>query len=59
MINLFDNPWYAALADNYYISSLIATVDTDGIRMPERIKAGKFVINGVSLAPLDKTIENG
>jgi creatinine amidohydrolase/Fe(II)-dependent formamide hydrolase-like protein len=45
--------------DNYYISSLIATVDTDGIRMPERIKAGKFVINGVSLAPLDKTIENG
>lgn len=27
--------------------------------MPERIKAGKFKINGVSLAPLDKTIENG
>ena len=45
--------------DNYYISSLIATVDPNGIRMPERVKAGKFVINGVSLAPIEKTIENG
>jgi gluconolactonase len=45
--------------DDYYISSIIATVDTNGIRMPERIKAGKFVINGVSLAPIEKTIENG
>ena len=45
--------------DDYYISSIIATVDTDGIRMTERVKAGKFVINGVPLAPIDKTIENG
>ena len=45
--------------DDYYISSIIATVDTDGIRMPERVKAGKFVINGVPLAPIDKTIANG
>jgi creatinine amidohydrolase len=45
--------------DDYYISSIIATVDTNGIRMPERQKAGKFVINGVALAPIEKTIENG
>ena len=45
--------------DDYYISAIIATVDTDGIRMPERVKAGKFVINGVPLAPIAKTIENG
>jgi len=45
--------------DDYYISSIIATVDTDGIRMPERRKAGKFVINGVPLDPIEKTIENG
>ncbi len=45
--------------DDYYISAIIATVDTDGIRMPERQKAGKFVINGVPLAPIAKTIENG
>lgn len=45
--------------DDYYISSIIATVDTDAIRMPERRKAGKFVINGVALDPIEKTIENG
>lgn len=45
--------------DDYYISAIIATVDTDGIRMPERVKAGKFIINGVPLSPIAKTIENG
>jgi creatinine amidohydrolase/Fe(II)-dependent formamide hydrolase-like protein len=45
--------------DDYYITSIIATVDTDAIRMPERRKAGKFVINGVPLDPIEKTIENG
>ena len=45
--------------DDYYISAIIATVDTDGIRMPERVKAGKFTINGVPLAPIAKTIANG
>jgi creatinine amidohydrolase/Fe(II)-dependent formamide hydrolase-like protein len=45
--------------DDYYISSIIATVDTNGIRMPERRKAGKFAINGVPLDPIEKTIANG
>lgn len=47
------------LHDDYYISAIIATVNTDAIRMPERVKAGKFVINGVPLAPIEKTIANG
>lgn len=47
------------LHDDYYITSIIATVTTDGIRMPERRKAGKFVINGVPLDPIDTTIANG
>jgi creatinine amidohydrolase/Fe(II)-dependent formamide hydrolase-like protein len=47
------------LHDDYYISAIIATVTTDGIRMKERQKAGKFVINGVPLDPIAKTIENG
>jgi len=47
------------LHDDYYISAIIATVDTDAIRMPERVKAGRFVINGVPLAPIEKTIANG
>jgi creatinine amidohydrolase/Fe(II)-dependent formamide hydrolase-like protein len=47
------------LHDDYYISALIAVHDLDGIRLPERIKAGKAAINGVSLTPAEKTIENG
>ena len=47
------------LHDDYYISSIIMVHDTNGVRMSERVKAGKFIINGVSLAPADKTIENG
>ncbi|MEZ5418335.1 MAG: creatininase family protein [Vicinamibacterales bacterium] len=47
------------LHDDYYISAIIATVTTDGIRMPERVKAGKFVINGVPLAPIERTIAHG
>ena len=45
--------------DDYYITAIISTVTTDGIRMKERRKAGKFVINGVPLDPIAKTIENG
>jgi len=45
--------------DDYYITSIIATVDTDGIRMPERRKAGKFTINGVPLDPIEKTVSKG
>ena len=47
------------LHDDYYISAIIAVHDPNGLRMPERVKAGKFVINGVSLAPIEKTVENG
>lgn len=47
------------LHDDYYISSMIMTVDVNGVRMPERIKAKKTTINGVDLTPVAKTIENG
>jgi creatinine amidohydrolase/Fe(II)-dependent formamide hydrolase-like protein/2-keto-3-deoxy-L-rhamnonate aldolase RhmA len=47
------------LHDDYYISSIVMVHDPKGVRMNERIKAGKFIINGVSLAPAEKTIENG
>ena len=47
------------LHDDYYISAIIAVHDPNGVRMPERVKAGKFVINSVSLAPIEKTVENG
>jgi hypothetical protein len=45
--------------DDYYITSIIATVNTDAIRMHERREAGKFAINGVPLDPIEKTVANG
>ncbi|MFN8058969.1 MAG: creatininase family protein [Vicinamibacterales bacterium] len=47
------------LHDDYYISAIIMTVDLDGVRMKERMKANAFVINGVPLAPVEKTVEHG
>ncbi|TDI43037.1 MAG: creatininase family protein [Acidobacteria bacterium] len=47
------------LHDDYYISAIMMNADPTSVRMEQRIKAGKFTINGVSLAPAEKTIENG
>lgn len=41
------------------ITSIIMVHDLNGVRAPEPIKAGRFAINGVDLAPAEKTIENG
>lgn len=45
--------------DDYHYSSIIATTDPERIRARQRMEAGLFSINGVDLAPLEKTIENG
>jgi creatinine amidohydrolase/Fe(II)-dependent formamide hydrolase-like protein len=45
--------------DDYAISATMMTVDPTTVRMKERMAAGKFSINGVSLAPADKTIAMG
>jgi len=47
------------LHDDYYISSMIMTVNLNGVRLPERVKAKKTTINGVDLAPSAKAVENG
>ena len=47
------------LHDDYYISSIMMNADLNSVRTDERIRAGKFVINGVSLAPVEKTLANG
>jgi creatinine amidohydrolase/Fe(II)-dependent formamide hydrolase-like protein len=47
------------LHDDYYISAMIMTVTTDGVRLPERIKAKKSTINSLDLAPSAQAIENG
>jgi creatinine amidohydrolase len=45
--------------DDYHYSSIIATTDPNRIRARQRMDAGLFSINGVDLAPLEQTIENG
>jgi len=41
------------------MSAQLLSVDPRTVRMEQRIKAGNFRINGVDLAPADKTIAWG
>lgn len=45
--------------DDFAITALMMTVDPNTVRMKQRIDAKKFTINGVNLAPAEKTIEWG
>src|SRR4029077_16437529 len=45
--------------DDFAITAIMMTVDPTAVRMQQRLKAGKFRINGVELAPAEKTIAWG
>jgi creatinine amidohydrolase len=45
--------------DDFAMTAQMMAVDPTSVRMKQRIKAGKFSINGVDLAPAEKTIEWG
>ena len=45
--------------DDLGISALVMTVDPNAVRMRQRLAKGKFSINGMNLAPAEKTIELG
>jgi len=47
------------LHDSFMMEAQMMTVDPATVRMKERLAAGKFRINGVDLAPVEKTIEWG
>jgi creatinine amidohydrolase/Fe(II)-dependent formamide hydrolase-like protein len=47
------------LHDDYGISVLMMTIDTELVRMKERTAKGKFTINGVPLYPLENSIAIG
>jgi creatinine amidohydrolase len=47
------------LHDDFQMTAMMMAVDPTSVRMRERIAAGKFRINGVDLAPAEKTIEWG
>jgi creatinine amidohydrolase/Fe(II)-dependent formamide hydrolase-like protein len=45
--------------DDFAITAIMMTVDSATVRMKQRQAAGKFRINGVDLAPAEKTVEWG
>jgi creatinine amidohydrolase/Fe(II)-dependent formamide hydrolase-like protein len=47
------------LHDDFAITAIMMAVDPATVRMKQRIAADKFRINGVELAPVEKTIEWG
>lgn len=50
-----DDGWH----DYYWITALMMAVDVSAVRYDERVKAGKATINGVSIAPKEKSVEVG
>lgn len=47
------------LHDDFVMTTQMLAIDPQSVRMKERIKAGKFSINGVDLNPAEKSIEWG
>jgi creatinine amidohydrolase/Fe(II)-dependent formamide hydrolase-like protein len=47
------------LHDDFVMTAQMLAIDPTSVRMAQRIKAGKFSINGVDLAPAEKTIAWG
>jgi creatinine amidohydrolase len=47
------------LHDDFVMTAQMLAIDPTSVRMAQRIKAGKFTINGVDLAPAEKTIAWG
>ena len=45
--------------DDFGMTAMMASVDPNSVRAEQRIKAGKFSINGVELAPLKRTVTWG
>ena len=46
------------LHDEYFIAVTMMAADLNSVRTDQRIRAGKFSINGVSLLPIEKTLAN-
>jgi creatinine amidohydrolase len=47
------------LHDDFAMTAQMLALDPTSVRMKQRIAAGKFHINGVDLAPVEKTVEWG
>lgn len=49
----------AGVHDDYHYEALVAVADPVHIRAEQRMKAGKFSINGVNLESVSKVVDNG
>lgn len=47
------------LHDDFAMEAMMLSIDPASVRMKQRVAAGKFKINGVDLAPVEKTVELG
>ncbi len=47
------------LHDDFAMEAMMLSIDPTSVRMKQRVAAGKFKINGVDLAPVEKTVEIG
>ncbi len=59
VLGVDEDPRLEGLHDDYYITSIIMNDDPRHVRLDQRIRAGKASINGISIVPVEKTIEHG
>jgi len=53
------NGWSDAIHEDYSIDALMMLEDPTTVRYDQRVKAGRAIINGVSLQPKEKVLEHG
>ena len=59
VLGVDEDPRLEGLHDDYYITSIIMNDDPQHVRLEQRIEAGKASINGISIVPIEQTIEHG
>lgn len=59
VLGVDEDPRLEGLHDDYYITSIIMNEDPAHVRLEERIRADKASINGISLLPVERTLEHG
>ncbi len=59
VLGVDEDPRLEGLHDDYYITSIIMNDDPQHVRLEQRIEAGKASINGISIVPVEQTIEHG
>ncbi|MGI9629177.1 MAG: creatininase family protein [Longimicrobiales bacterium] len=58
-LGIDEDPRLDGLHDDYYITSIIMNDDPEYVRLEQRIAADKATINGISILPVEQTLEHG